>query len=195
MRTYTVRLLVVPCNETASFRHGDVFILKFREQSLREHKNLTNEVELHVKKLIDKIETAMLTTISAEGLVSRPMQTQDIEFDGDLWFLTSKETDKYQELLKNPSVNVAYVDKSYVSIRGTAELVEDIERKKELWSPRYEAYLGTTYEDPKVVLIKVNTEAAEYWETGNTTKSVKQVLKKVVGKDDENEINKTIDLS
>lgn len=54
-----------------------------------------------VKKLIDKIETAMLTTISAEGLVSRPMQTQDIEFDGDLWFLTSKETDKYQELLKN----------------------------------------------------------------------------------------------
>lgn len=148
-----------------------------------------------VKKLIDKIETAMLTTISAEGLVSRPMQTQDIEFDGDLWFLTSKETDKYQELLKNPSVNVAYVDKSYVSIRGTAELVEDIERKKELWSPRYEAYLGTTYEDPKVVLIKVNTEAAEYWETGNTAKSVKQVLKKVVGKDDENEINKTIDLS
>lgn len=148
-----------------------------------------------VKKLIDKIETAMLTTISAEGLVSRPMQTQDIEFDGDLWFLTSKETEKYQELLKNPSVNVAYVDKSYVSIRGTAELVEDIERKKELWSPRYEAYLGTTYEDPKVVLIKVNTEAAEYWETGNTTKSVKQVLKKVVGKDDENEINKTVDLS
>ncbi|WP_312452592.1 pyridoxamine 5'-phosphate oxidase family protein [Exiguobacterium sp.] len=148
-----------------------------------------------IKKLIDKIETAMLTTIAAEGLVSRPMQTQDIEFDGDLWFLTSKETDKYQELLKNPSVNVAYVDKSYVSIRGTAELVEDIERKKELWSPRYEAYLGTTYEDPKVVLIKVNTEAAEYWETGNTTKSVKQVLKKVVGKDDENEINKTIDLS
>ena len=148
-----------------------------------------------VKKLIDKIETAMLTPISAEGLVSRPMQTQDIEFDGDLWFLTSKETDKYQELLKNPSVNVAYVDKSYVSIRGTAELVEDIERKKELWSPRYEAYLGTTYEDPKVVLIKVNTEAAEYWETGNTTKSVKQVLKKVVGKDDENEINKTVDLS
>jgi len=44
-------------------------------------------------------------------------------------------------------------------------------------------------------LIKVNTEAAEYWETGNTTKSVKQVLKKVVGKDDENEINKTVDLS
>ncbi len=148
-----------------------------------------------VKKLIDKIETAMLTTISTEGLVSRPMQTQDIEFDGDLWFLTSKETDKYQELLKNPSVNVAYVDKSYVSIRGTAELVEDIERKKELWSPRYEAYLGTTYEDPKVVLIKVNTEAAEYWETGNTAKSVKQVLKTVVGKDDENEINKTVDLS
>ena len=147
-----------------------------------------------VKKLIDKIETAMLTTISDEGLVSRPMQTQDIEFDGDLWFLTSKDTGKYNEILKNPNVNVAYVDKSYVSIRGKAEFVEDINRKKELWSPRYEAYLGTTYEDPKVVLIKVNTEGAEYWETGNTTKSVKQLLKKAVGNDDSNEINKKVDL-
>ena len=148
-----------------------------------------------VKKLVDKIETAMLTTVSDEGLVSRPMQTQDIEFDGDLWFLTSKETGKYNEILKNPSVNVAYVDKSYVSIRGKAEIVEDIARKKELWSPRYEAYLGTSYEDPKVVLIKVDTEAAEYWETGNTAKSVKQVLKKVTGNDDSNEINKTVDLT
>ncbi|ASI35013.1 MULTISPECIES: pyridoxamine 5'-phosphate oxidase family protein [unclassified Exiguobacterium] len=148
-----------------------------------------------VKKLVDKIETAMLTTVSDEGLVSRPMQTQDIEFDGDLWFLTSKETGKYNEILKNPSVNVAYVDKSYVSIRGKAEIVEDVARKKELWSPRYEAYLGTSYEDPKVVLIKIDTEAAEYWETGNTTKSVKQVLKKVTGNDDSNEINKTVDLT
>ncbi|WP_214804997.1 MULTISPECIES: pyridoxamine 5'-phosphate oxidase family protein [unclassified Exiguobacterium] len=148
-----------------------------------------------VKKLVDKIETAMLTTVSDEGLVSRPMQTQDIEFDGDLWFLTSKETGKYNEILKNPSVNVAYVDKSYVSIRGKAEIVEDVARKKELWSPRYEAYLGTSYEDPKVVLIKIDTEAAEYWETGNATKSVKQVLKKVTGNDDSNEINKTVDLT
>ncbi|MGA9233025.1 MAG: pyridoxamine 5'-phosphate oxidase family protein, partial [Exiguobacterium oxidotolerans] len=148
-----------------------------------------------VKKLVDKIETAMLTTVSDEGLVSRPMQTQDIEFDGDLWFLTSKETGKYNEILKNPSVNVAYVDKSYVSIRGKAEIVEDVARKKELWSPRYEAYLGTSYEDPKVVLIKIDTEAAEYWETGNTTKSVKQVLKKVTGNDDSSEINKTVDLT
>ncbi len=61
-----------------------------------------------IRELIQGIDTAMLTTVSEEGLVSRPMKTQDIEFDGDLWFLTKKDTDKFHELLQNRQVNVAY---------------------------------------------------------------------------------------
>lgn len=83
-----------------------------------------------VRDLIKGIDTAMLTTISAEGLVSRPMKTQEVEFDGDLWFLTKKDTSKFEEILHDPRVNVIYADKSYVSIRGTAKLVQDVEKKK-----------------------------------------------------------------
>lgn len=43
-----------------------------------------------VHELIKGIETAMLTTVSEEGLVSRPMKTQEAEFDGTLWFLTKR---------------------------------------------------------------------------------------------------------
>lgn len=149
-----------------------------------------------VKDIIKDVETAMFSTISEGGINSRPMQTQDIEFDGDLWFLTKRDTSKYAEIMANPNVNIAYVGKSYVSIRGTAEVVEDVERKKALWNAAYEKLLQTSYDDPNMILIKVNTDTAEYWETGNKTKTVKAFFKKMVGQQPEgnSEINKTVDL-
>jgi general stress protein 26 len=150
-----------------------------------------------VKDIIKDIETAMFSTISEGGINSRPMQTQDIEFDGDLWFLTKRDTSKYQEIMANPNINVAYVGNSYVSIRGTAQVVDDLERKKALWNAAYEKFLQTSYDDPNIILIKVDTETAEYWETGNKTKTVKAFFKKMVGQQPEgdSDINKTVDLN
>lgn len=147
-----------------------------------------------VRKLIKGIDTAMLTTVSHEGLVSRPMKTQEVEFDGDLWFLTMKDTNKYRELLQNPNVNVSYVDKSYVSIRGKAELVEDRSKIKEFWNMAYEKLLETTSDDPNLVLIKIAADTAEYWETGSMTKVIKRMFSKMTGADSDTELNETVDL-
>lgn len=93
--------------------------------------NMMNQEEIEtLRELIKDIDTAMLTTVTEEGLVSRPMKTQEVEFDGDLWFFTKKETNKYEEILHDQDVNVAYAGKSYVSVRGKAEIVEDLDKKK-----------------------------------------------------------------
>ncbi|GEN81907.1 general stress protein [Sporosarcina luteola] len=148
-----------------------------------------------LRGLIKNIDTAMLTTVSDEGLVSRPMKTQEVEFDGDLWFFTKKETDKYREILHEKDVNVAYVGKSYVSVRGRAEIVEDLNKKKELWSKAYEKIMQTTYDDPDVILIKIEAEAAEYWETGNLAKNIAFMYKRIRGKDAEStDVNETVEL-
>lgn len=152
-----------------------------------------------VRDLINDIETAMLTTVTDAGLVSRPMKTQHIEFDGDLWFLTKKDTAKYDEILKDPRVNLAYAGKSYVSISGRAEFVEDDARKKVLWNKMYEKILDTPYDDPNLVLIRVTAETAEYWESGSAVKMISHLLKKAVGKgsDPKSEpgLNETVDLT
>ncbi|MBD8016031.1 pyridoxamine 5'-phosphate oxidase family protein [Microbacterium sp. APC 3898] len=150
-----------------------------------------------VNELIKDIEVAMFTTISSDNkILSRPMQTQEVEFDGELWFLTMKDTDKYQEIAANPHVNLAYAGKSYVSISGTAEFIEDEAKKKEYWNPVFDKMLDTSYDDPNVVLIKVDADSAEYWDSGNTLKSVKTFVKKLTNnetKKDEKEINDTVD--
>jgi general stress protein 26 len=149
-----------------------------------------------VHELIKDIKTAMLTTISQEGLVSRPMKTQDVEFDGTLWFLTKKDTDKFHELLRNQHVNVAYAGKSFVSIRGKAELVEDKEKLKQFWNPMYEKLLETNFDDPNLILIKVNAETAEYWDSGNILKMVTFMFSRMVGKNTEGtKMNETVSLS
>ena len=148
-----------------------------------------------LRELIKDIDTAMLTTVSNEGLISRPMKTQEVEFDGDLWFFTKRETDKYREILHEKHVNVAYVGKSYVSVRGRAEIVEDLNKKKELWSKAYEKLMQTSYDDPDIILIKVRAEAAEYWETGNLTKQIAFLYKRITGQNSESSnVNETIEL-
>lgn len=158
--------------------------------------NMIKQEEIEtLRELIKDVDTAMLTTLTEEGLISRPMKTQEVEFDGDLWFFTKKETDKYREILHDQDVNVAYAGKSYVSVRGKAEIVEDLAKKKELWSKAYEKIMQTSYDDPNLILIKVKAEAAEYWETGNFTKKIAFLYKRMTGKNAESaEVNETIEL-
>ncbi|MFB1098687.1 pyridoxamine 5'-phosphate oxidase family protein [Terribacillus sp. JSM ZJ617] len=149
-----------------------------------------------LRELIKDVDTAMLTTVAEEGLVSRPMKTQEVEFDGDLWFFTKKETDKYEEILHDRDVNVAYAGKSYVSVRGRAEIVEDLNKKKELWSKAYEKIMQTSYDDLNVVLIKVQAEAAEYWDTGNFKKQIAFMYKRMKGESAKStDVNETVELN
>lgn len=143
-----------------------------------------NKYEL-LYELIKEIDIAMLTTHTEDGLVSRPMKTQDVAFDGDLWFFSKKDTSKYHEILHDSHVNVAYVGKSYVSIRGKAQIVEDNHKKKELWNKMNEKIMQTTYDDPNVILIKVDVQAAEYWEQENMLKKMTYYFKRITGKDTE----------
>ncbi|ANU11876.1 general stress protein [Planococcus antarcticus DSM 14505] len=157
--------------------------------------NTTNNLESiqKVNDLIKDIKVAMFTTISSDNkIMSCPMQTQEVGFDGELWFLTMKDTEKYQEIISNPNVNLAYVGHSYVSISGMAEFIEDAAKKKEYWNLIFDKMLDTSYEDLNVVLIKVNADSAEYWDSGNMSKSVKTFVKKLTNKDTEKDHKKTI---
>ncbi|MFC7686311.1 pyridoxamine 5'-phosphate oxidase family protein [Ureibacillus sp. GCM10028918] len=159
--------------------------------------NMIKQEEIEtLRELIKDIDMAMLTTATEEGLVSRPMKTQEVEFDGDLWFFTKKNTNKYDEILQNQDVNVAYVGKSYVSVRGRAEIVEDLGKKKELWSKVYEKIMQTSYDDPNLILIKVKAEAAEYWEGGNLIKKIVFYYKRMTGQSSKStDINETLELN
>lgn len=127
------------------------------------------EAVAKVRDLIKGIDIGMLTTINDEGhLHSRPMRTQEAEFDGTVWFFTKAESGKTHDLETNTQVNVAYArnnSQDYVSLAGTAELVRDRRKIEELWNPLYKAWFPDGLDDPELALIKVTAQSAEYWDS------------------------------
>jgi len=119
-----------------------------------------------INRIIKNVKIAMLTTADGQGqLHSRPMDTHEHEFDGDCWFFSEKSSRKVEQVGGNPSVNVSYAaSNSYVSLAGTATIVEDVAKKRELWKDDLKAWFENGPEDPNVVLIKINTHSAEYWD-------------------------------
>lgn len=128
-----------------------------------------NKLDEHIKG----IRVAMLTTANPDGsLSSRPMACQEIDFDGSLWFFTSKATGKILSIMKDQHVNLAYVspsDNRYVSVSGRAEIIEDSEKSAELWNPIFKAWFPQGLDDPNLVLIRVDVENAEYWDSPSST--------------------------
>jgi general stress protein 26 len=120
-------------------------------------------------ELIRDIGVAMLTTVDDDGsLRSRPMQTQDGNFDGTLWFFTGASSHKVLEVQHEARVNVSFAapDKNrYISVSGTATLVRDKAKIEEMWKPAYKAWFPQGQDDPDVALLKVNVEQAEYWDS------------------------------
>lgn len=120
-------------------------------------------------KLIRDIKFAMLTTAEPDGtLRSRPMATQQHDFDGTLWFFTKASTPKVAEAQQDHHVNVSYSSpdhNQYVSVSGLATLVRDPVKAKELWNPLYKAWFPDGLDDPDLALLRVDVTKAEYWDT------------------------------
>jgi len=163
-------------------------------------KELTQEEKVaKVRELMQDIKIGVLTTVAERGLVSRPMALQEAEFDGDLWFITFRDTPKIKEIEADPRVNVSFSDgkDAFVSIAGRGEVVVDEAKKKDMWNKFYEAIFNTDYDDSNLVLLKVNAHGAEYWESGSKVKMAFQFVASMVGDKEKHQDlgeNESIDL-
>jgi general stress protein 26 len=125
-----------------------------------------------IKKLgemVHGIRIAMLTTVDDEGnLHSRPMATQQMDFDGDFWFFTDDTAPKSLQIQKANHVNLAYSrpdEHRFVSVAGHAQIVHDKEKMQELWNPLYKTWFPQGLDTPHICLIRVSVDHAEYWDT------------------------------
>lgn len=120
--------------------------------------------------LIKDTKFAMFTTRHGNGhLHARPMTTQNKGLDEDrsLWFFMSKKGDPVDDVHADPTVNVVYANPSkdtYVSVSGTAAVVEDMAKKEQLWSKMAQAWFPGGAGDPDLALVEVKIIHANYWD-------------------------------
>lgn len=118
--------------------------------------------------LVKGIDIAMLTTQGDGGkLHSRPMSTQEFEFDGDVYFFTYDNTPKTEDIKKYPQVGISYANpkgQDYVSLTGLAEISHDRAKMAELWNAPLKAWFPQEIDTPGIALIKVSVSEAEIWD-------------------------------
>ena len=117
-------------------------------------------------ELIGDIPIAMLTTYGAEGPRSLPMARQEVEPSAELWFISARDTAHTRAIQQNPAVVLTFSARdSWVALTGTAAVVDDEAKLKELWNTFAEAWLPEGPEDANATLLRVDVEHGEYWDT------------------------------
>ena len=121
-----------------------------------------------LNELIKGIDLAILTTTRPDmSLHSCPMAANGVDPAGVLWFISGSNTEKVEAVRTIQRVNVAFADHTaqrYISVSGFCELVRDHGKSKELWKPAYTSWLPRGLDDPDLILLKIDVQAAEYWD-------------------------------
>lgn len=130
--------------------------------------NTDTSSEQHLWPLVKDIKFAMFTTHHGNSVLhSRPMTTQNKEMPDDkLWFFMSIKGGPVQEIVKQAEVNLAYADlakDTFVSVSGTAQVVDDKPKREALWNKFAEAWFPGGVNDPDLALVRVTVNHAHYW--------------------------------
>jgi general stress protein 26 len=86
-----------------------------------------------------------------------------------VYLATSRASDKIREISANPAVALYYCDpKTYhgVMLSGRAEVLDDAELKKALWSWDWRVYWPTGASDPDYVVVRIKADEVSGWWSG-----------------------------
>ena len=122
-----------------------------------------------IKELADDADICLFVTNLTELPLSvRPMSRQRIDDDGTMWFFSEKSSHKNEHIQQDDRVQLFFSNRNsseYLSVYGIAEVIRDIAKAKELWSPMAKTWFNEGPEDPSLTIIKVTPLDGYYWDT------------------------------
>lgn len=126
---------------------------------------MAESMKKHLQELLESFDTAMLITRHKDGEHARPMAVAGVEGVNTLWFVTSLDAPKSEEIRQDGRVSVTFQgDRRFVALSGDAQLVADRDKIHQLWKPAWRVWFPHGKDDPSVALIRVTVNDAEFWD-------------------------------
>ncbi|HET7897127.1 MAG TPA: pyridoxamine 5'-phosphate oxidase family protein, partial [Flavisolibacter sp.] len=142
-----------------------------QQQPEKNHQDLHGEeARKKIKELTEKATTCFFCTNVPTGgpFATRPMSLQQLDAEGNLWFLSAKDSYKNQQIAVDPSVQLLFQGSDYsdfLQLQGKATITDDKNKIQELWSPILKTWFTAGIDDPRISAIKVEPEQGYYWDT------------------------------
>jgi len=123
--------------------------------------------------MIKDIKVGMLVTKEKdnESLRARPMQLVQEEYDGTLYFYTSKKSEKVFEIDQDRDVCISFSepkDNVHVSLTGKAKLSDDKELIDRYWNSYVAAWFEGGRDDDDLAVLEVKINRGEHWDSNES---------------------------
>lgn len=140
-----------------------------------------------IKQLVEEAKSCFFCTeVATVGTTrSRPMDVRKVDDAGDLWFLSSDDSHKNEELLHDPRVRLYFQSpcrSDFLELSGMASVTKDEDQIRELWDPALMAWFSEGVEDPRITVIRVSLTDGYYWDTKHNIAGTRVLLGTMSGK-------------
>lgn len=160
-----------------------------KQQPEHNHQALNGtEAIKKIKELADKHSCFFCTALATgESGGARPMSVQQIDEQGNLWFLSATDSHKNMEIPPDPFVHLYFqgsAHSGFLHLYGTAAISQDKAKIKELWEPTLKTWFTEGEDDPRISVIRVSPRGGYYWDTrhGNLVAGIKILIGAATGK-------------
>ncbi|MBF0596022.1 pyridoxamine 5'-phosphate oxidase family protein [Faecalibacter rhinopitheci] len=137
-------------------------------KSISPTENLAGNTAIEkIKTIAENAGTCFFSTNLKTNTNSRPMALQEVDDNGNLWFLSDVTSEKNKDILQDPDVELYFMNNSkyeYVFIKGKASVSQDKVLIDKYWSNFANAWFDGK-DDPNVSVIKVTPNDGYYYET------------------------------
>ncbi|TRW24267.1 pyridoxamine 5'-phosphate oxidase family protein [Flavobacterium zepuense] len=151
----------------------------------------SDEAKAKIKEMAEDIKMCMFCTeLGVRPIPTRPMGVLNVDDEGNLWFLSSKKSNKNFEIQHDNEVQLIFAknsDAHFLSVFGTATIYRDRAHVEEIWTPTAKTWFEEGKEDPDATVIKVTPSDAYYWDTkdGKMISLLKIAVGAIIGKTDD----------
>lgn len=142
-----------------------------------------------MKEIIDKTKTCFFCTVSNDGkpMAVRPMSVQQLDEEGNFWFLTANDSNTNSEIAIDNTVQLLFQaseHSGFLTVDGKATVSTDKQKIKELWEPIIKTWFTGGVDDPRITVIKVAPQTGYYWDNkhGNVVAGIKMLIGAATGK-------------
>ena len=144
-----------------------------KKQFMGDVQNLAaNDAVEKIREIAKDANICMFVTdLKKLPLDARPMATQEVDDEGNIWFMSDRNSNKHADIKHDDRVQLFYSQTGnyeYLSVFGRAELIDDRDKIEELWTSMAKTWFKEGKDDPNIQLIKVIPEDAYYWDTKNS---------------------------
>jgi general stress protein 26 len=124
---------------------------------------------------------------AGRAAATRPMSVQQIDEDGNLWFLSASDSYKNAEIANDKHVQLLFqgsAHSDFMTLYGTATISKDKSKIKELWEPIVKTWFTDGVDDPRITAIKFIPTEGYYWDTkhGKAVAFLKMLAGAISGK-------------